>query len=72
MRAYFSIFIASAICCWYLERSRLTKAVMARILGLAGSFAAVAGVVVVARCWAVVVVAKRVKAKRVRARRNLC
>ena len=40
MRAYFSIFIASAICGWYLVRSRFTKAVMARILGLSGSGAA--------------------------------
>src|SRR5437868_3736585 len=37
MRARLSMFIASAICCWYCARSRLMNAVMARIFGRAGS-----------------------------------
>src|ERR1700723_2298766 len=69
VRTYFRVFIASAICCWYLERSRLTKAVMARILGLAGSGGR--GVEVVAR-WAPAVVAKRIRAKRVTSARSRC
>src|ERR1700685_1262023 len=68
VRTYFSVFIASAICCWYLLRSRLTKAVMARILGLAGSGAVG---VVVAR-WALAAVAKITKAKRVASARSRC
>src|ERR1700693_6067845 len=37
VRARLSMVIASAICCWYWARSRMMKAVMARILGRAGS-----------------------------------
>src|SRR5713226_4695363 len=37
VRARFSMVMASATCCWYWARSRLMKAVMARILGRAGS-----------------------------------
>src|SRR5579863_2836617 len=48
------------MCCWYVKRSRLTKAVMARILGLAGSGA---GGVVVPR-WALALVAPSAKASR--------